>query len=262
MEELGLDRPALFFAVGSVAMAPADGSRIEDLGNPYSTVFDTTLAAASAARGAGLVDEVGGKWRLTQKGRQLLERFRSEADAYFATLEPIARSELARLGSLLGEALAAIERSDLPKDHMLRTPRYRGQGTSAMTALDNAVFGLWQARDDCHMASWRAAGFNGPAFDVLTRVWRNEARTEDELGTKLTGQRPADIASALSALRRDGLVKPTMLATTERGAEVRQQIEDETDRRFFAPWPASVARDATWIRDRLAAVNEALAPPA
>ena len=261
MEELGLDRPAFFFPI-NLSYQDDGGARLEEMGNPYPTVFDSNLAAASAARGAGLVDEQGGRWRLTDKGRAFATRFRNETAAYFATLEPIARGDLARLAALLGEALASIERSDVPKDHLRRLPRYRGDGKSAMGALDDAVMGLWQARDDCHMASWRAAGFSGPVFDVLTRVWRREAATESELATKLPGQRPADISSALAMLRRDGLVNEHMLETTERGSSVRQKIEDETDRRFFAPWPDRVGRDAAWIRDRLAAVNAALAPAA
>jgi hypothetical protein len=43
---------------------------------------------------------------------------------------------------------------------------------------------------------------------------------------------------------------------------MRQAIEDETDRRFFAPWPADVGAQGSWIRDHLAAVNAYLAPPA
>ena len=259
MEELGLDRPALFFVI-NLSYQPDEGARLQDMGNPYSTVFDANLAAASAARGAGLVDETGGRWRLTPKGRELAARFRTEVGAYFATLEPIARADLARLASLLGQALAAIERSDLPKDHLKRVPRYRGDGKSPMGALDDAVFGLWQARDDCHMAAWRDAGFSGPVFDVLTRVWRKEAATEAELATKLTMQRPDDIKAALATLRQDGLVQSDVLETTARGSSVRQHIEDETDRRFFAPWPDSAGREAPSIRERLAAVNAALAP--
>src|SRR5205823_10595742 len=70
-----------------------------------------------------LVDETGGRWRLTTKGRELDVRFRKELAAYFATLEPLPRNDLARLASLLGEALAAIERSDVPKDHLRRAAR-------------------------------------------------------------------------------------------------------------------------------------------
>jgi helix-turn-helix protein len=260
MEDLGIDRPALNFVLGGVALQPDEGARLVDVFNAYSTVFDQWNAAAAAARGAGLVDEVGGKWHATGKGRDLFSRVRREADAFLATLTPIPGPDLSRLAALLGRGLAAIEASDVPKDHIPRTARFKGDGTIAMVALENAIFGLWQARDDCHMASWRAAAFDGPTFDVLTRLWRKEASNEQELATKITQQKPDDIRRALQKLRRDGLVASESLAVTERGASMRQAIEDETDRRFFAPWPGDVGAQGGWIRDHLAAVNAYLAP--
>ena len=262
MEELGIDRPAFGFVVGGVALQSDEGARLVDVFNPYATVYDQWQAAAAAARGAGLVDDVGGRWHATAKGRELFARVRREADAYLATLAPIPTAELARLASALGRALAATLASDVPKDHSLRTARFRGDGTIAMVALENALFGLWCARDDCHMSAWRSAGFDGPTFDVLTRIWRHEGKDEAEISRKLASQRPEDVRASVKRLRRDGLVRSEALEATERGASMRQSIEDETDRRFFAPWPAEVGAQAGWIKERLARVNAALAPAA
>lgn len=260
MEELGIDRPALLgFVVGGVALQPDEGARLVDLFNPYATVQDTWIAAGAAAREAGLADEVGGRWRVTAKGRAVAARLRREADAYLATLEPIPTAEVRRLADVLARALDAIERSDVPHDHMARTPRFVGDARAPMVALENAIFGLWQARDDCHMSSWREGGFDGPTFDVLTRIWRAEATTEDALAAKVP-QRADDVRAAIARLRRDGLVRDDALAVTARGNETRHRVEDETDRRFFAPWPDELGDDATWMRDRLAAINTALAP--
>ena len=129
-----------------------------------------------------------------------------------------------------------------------------------MVALENALFGLWHARDDSHMASWRDAGFDGPTFDVLTRVWRNEATDQDELAKKMPGQREGEVRAAVARLRAEGYVQSGALATTERGATVRQQIEDETDRKFFQPWPEDLAAEAPRLRDALRAINQVLAP--
>jgi len=262
MEELGIDRPTFGFVMSGVGFQGADGARVEDLFNPYSTTFDQWSAPAAAARGAGLaeLDEATGKWRITQKGRDLFTRVRREADSYLATLEPIAANEIVHLAALLARALAAIESSGLPFDHMHRNSRLRGDGKIPMVALENALFGLWHARDDSHMSSWREAGFDGPTFDVLTRLWRREATTEDALAAKLTTQRPDDVRAALARLRSDGFVKPDTLEVTSRGSAARQRIEDETDRKFFAPWPADVGAEAPWMTERLRSINAALAP--
>ena len=128
--------------------------------------------------------------------------------------------------------------------------------THPMVALENAVFGLWQARDDCHMAAWRQAGLDGPTLDALTRIWRGEAASEEDLAAKLTSQRAADVAGELASLQRDGLVATGgQPRTTEKGAKARQAIEDETDRLFFSGWPEDVAASAGWTREKLTAVN-------
>jgi hypothetical protein len=260
MEELGIDRPTFAFVMSGVALQPDEGARMEDLFNPYPTTFDQWNAAAASARGAGLAEEVGGRWRITPKGRELFTRVRREADAYLATLEPIPASEIVHLAAQLSRALVAIETSGLPFDHMPRNARLRGDGKIPMVALENTLFGLWHARDDSHMAAWREAGFDGPSFDVLTRLWRSEASTEDELTAKLPGQRPDDVRSNLARLRRDGFVARDGFTLTERGTSARTRIEDETDRRFFAPWPDDVGSQSAWIQDRLRAINTALAP--
>ena len=260
MEELGIDRPAFSFVVGGVALQPDEGAHLSEIFSPYPTMFDQWIAAAAMARGAGLADEVGGRWRVTPQGRELTARVRREADAYLATLAPIPEGDITRLAALLARAQAAIEASDVPHDHIARTARLVGDGRIPMVALENALVGLWHARDDCHMSSWRAIGFEGPTFDVLTRIWRKEATAEDELRQKLAQQRPEDTTASLAALRSDGFVKGDALEVTDRGKSVRQAVEDETDRRFFAPWPADVAEHAGWIHGRLAAINTALAP--
>lgn len=257
VEELGIDRPALSFVIGAVA--PQGGGRFGEMWNPYATQWDQHLPASSAARDAGLVDESNGRWDLTQAGRDLAKRVRREADAYLASLpSPLPADDLARLASLLARAFdataAGLERRW--HSHIPRAARMAGDGTHPMVALENAIYGIWQARDDCHMAAWQEAGLDGPTLDTLTRIWRNEASSVEDLVAKLTSQRPADIAGQLARLRRDGLVTAgDPPRTTDKGAKARQGIEDETDRLFFTAWPDDVGSAAPWIREKLARVN-------
>ncbi len=257
VEELRIDRPALLFVIGAVA--PQGGGRFSEMWNPYATQWDQHLAASSMARDAGLVDERNGRWDLTQAGEALVRRVRREADAYLAGLaSPIPADDLARLAMLLKRAFeataAGLERRW--HSHIPRAARMAGDGSHPMVALENAVYGLWQARDDCHMAAWQQAGLDGPTLDTLTRIWRNEASSEEDLAAKLTSQRPGDVAGQLVRLRRDGLVADgDPPRTTDQGAKARQAIEDETDRLFFSAWPEDVGSEAGWIKEKLAAVN-------
>ena len=257
MEELRIDRPALFFVLGGVA--PQGGGRFSEMWNPYATQWDQYQAASAAARDAGLVDEKGGRWDVTPAGRELIRRVRREADLYLASLpSPIPTDELKRLASLLGRAFEATAASldERWHSHIPRAGRMAGDASQPMVALENAIYGLWQARDDCHMAAWREAGLDGPTLDTLTRVWRGEGSSDADLTAKLTTQRPSDIAAQLARLRRDGLVAADgPPRTTDKGAKARQGIEDETDRLFFSAWPEDAGSAAGWIREKLSEVN-------
>ncbi len=71
--------------------------------------------------------------------------------------------------------------------------------------------------------------------------------------------RPEDVAELLDELEHDGYVMLQLPAVTitSRGRDVRNAIERETDRVYFAPWPEI---DVEWVRDQLEAVATAFAP--
>ncbi len=257
-----LDRPALMFAVNRELVG--DWHTLAETRSPYATTSDPQLAAAEAARGAGLVTESLGRWALTASGRALCEELRAAAHVALAKLVPVPLVDLTHLADLCERAFAQIALAAEPAvhDYLPRTLRFRGGAAARhpLVALENAIHGLWTVRDDCHVAAWRSIGQDGPALDALTRLWRGEVTTEDELRTKLSWQRPADVSASLGRLRTSGLVETgEPLKLSAEGQHTRQLVEARTDRLFFTPWPDDIAAEADWIRDTLAEVNKALA---
>jgi helix-turn-helix protein len=262
-EELGIDRPTFIWTI-NLSYRGARGASAEpgDLTSVYGTIRDRWLPMAAAARGAGLAEERDGRWLLTEKGRGLAAAMHEAARAHYATLAPLGKDDLAQLARLLDTAFKAGASASEPRVR-LHTPfavGYRGDEppVGSFAQLDAAVYGLWQVRDDCHIAAWRASARSGPEVEVLTRLWREEAADEAALTDLLTHQRPEDVRQALSRLRDDGLVERDALKTTAAGASVRQTIEDDTDRLFFTPWPDEVGSKGPWIAQKLIEVNAAL----
>lgn len=263
MERLGLDRPSYFLVFGFGTLDPA-GERIADIGNRhYRTTNEPLQAQIAAAEAAGLLEARDGRWSLTDRGQQVVAEHRRAIDAHLASLAPIAAGELARLAELLGEALRSAASSPAPvcRDHSPRGTRYRWQPPSSpMAALDAAIYGLWQVRDDCHVQAWQDEGLDGPTLDVMTRIWHGEAKSADELAGKMPTQRPQDVQAAVARLRAAGwLTDGDPLALSAAGVASRERIEAATDAYFFAPWPESVGAEAGWLTERLAGVNAALA---
>lgn len=263
MEALGLDRPTYFWVVNVSYRGPR-GAAAEtgDLESPYATIRERWMPMAAVARGAGLAEERDGRWHLTAKGKDLARRQHEAAREHYAMLKPLPEEELAELARLLDRAFDAAARAAQPRERM-HTPlafAYRGDAPpdGSFAQLDAAVFGLWQVRDDCHVAAWRAAGLAGPDVEVLTRIWRKEATNLPALAELLPHQSREDVAAAVERLRTDGSVAGDPLHVTDRGAQTRKGIEEETDRLFFGPWPDDVGAKGPWIAERLAKVNTAL----
>lgn len=102
-----------------------------------------------------------------------------------------------------------------------------------MVHLEAAVFRLWMARDDAHMAAWRAKGLSGPQVDLLSRLWMGEAQTLLELTSALQQMQHAqDIVEGLAALQKASYVQVEgeRNRLTERGRQGRDWIERKAAR--------------------------------
>lgn len=261
-QELGIDRPAVLIAL-LVERAGDAGLGERSVHSVYTTDLTASAAALAAAQGAGLITKRGARWHATEAGLGLAARVRRASDEHLGRIDVPDRDALRRLADLLERAFQAAAQAPEPvvKERLPLGLGFRRafRPTNALAQLDQAIYGLWMFRDDCHIAAWRGAGLDGPTLDVLTRLWREQPATRDALVPTLMQQRPADVDSALERLRRDGRLEPGSLRLTERGRTDRDRIEHETDRLFFTPWPDDVGAEGAWIRDRLGEAVTAIA---
>lgn len=260
-QELGIDRPAVLIAM-LVERAGEGGLGQQSVHSVYTTKLDSSAPALAAAQGAGLIAKRGERWIATDAGRALAMRLRKASDEHLGTIGRASADAFRRLGELLERAFQAAVNSAEPavKDRLRLGLGFRRglRPSNPLAAVDQAVYGLWMFRDDCHIAAWRGRGFDGPTFDVLTRLWREQPATLAELVPMLTQQRPEDVEAAVERLRRDERLEPGSLRLTERGRKDRDDIEAETDRLFFTPWPGDVGAEGPWLRERLGEAVAAL----
>ncbi len=234
-----------------------------NLSNPYSTV-DPILDRLPRLVELGLLDQSGDEYVLAPAGRELLTRGERAANDYAAGRMRLPPDDLAQLASTPHDIAERQRRAPEPADkaHQDRVPRLRrfDQRQAPPMQLEYALYALQRARDDAHIAAWRVVGFRGPPFELLSRVWARDASTITGL-VELTRDRmrPEDVAALLDELECDGYVTLQFSAVTiiGRGRDVRDAIERETDRVYFAPWPEI---DAGWVRSRLEALAAALTP--
>jgi hypothetical protein len=242
-----LDRPAFFLLMALVqetdpGQALSRKEMESQLFNPYST-FNPIFDSLPLLLEREYLLDLGTDYLVRPQGRALIEHTEQAARDYIATLTPLPLPELTRLATFLEEIAGRMWQADEPavKAHQARCHRLPPITTAApMVHLEAAIFALWMARDDAHIAAWRTRGLSGPYLDLLTRLWTGEAHTISALTTCLQHtQRPEDIAQGVTALGEAGyvLVEGERITLTESGRQIRTQIEEDTDRMYFTSWP-------------------------
>jgi hypothetical protein len=181
----------------------------------------------------------------------LIERIEQAEHDYVATLTPLPLAELSRVAALLEAIAQRLWQASEPtvKAHRARCHRLPITTPAPMVRLTAAVLALWMARDDAHIAAWRAEGLIGPHLDLLTRLWTGEAHTLPELSTTLQQtQRPENILQGVGTLSDAGyvLVEGEPITLTKDGQQVRTRIEEETDRIYFTSWSNLSPEDLDW----------------
>jgi hypothetical protein len=224
--------------------------------SPYATK-DLWSENWERAVGQGLAERADGGWRITAKGRETAARLRKTFAAYLARLdlprEPLGRA-VATLEKLVEKIPADAERGRLPR----LLPLSAEEARSEFVRLRYAIQQLWGFRDDCHIGAWDAAGYEGPALDVLSQIWDGKSSTEDVAKALVTKQEPVHVERNVDELVRRGDItrEGDSLRLTAQGRAARDAIERETDRRYFIGWPEG--RALGQLGDDLRALLDAL----
>ncbi|HTK11785.1 MAG TPA: hypothetical protein VL485_31725 [Ktedonobacteraceae bacterium] len=231
----------------------------KDLFNPYATRF-TVFDHLPSLIEQGYLQQWDDGYLVTDAGRMLTDQVEMAARSYLGSLQVSPSLPLPELAAALMERVHHAWQAPEPlvKAHQARTQRRLPvEGAPAMVQVEWALLGLWEARDDAHMAAWRAYQFSGPVFDILSRIWSKKARTlPDLISTLAETQQPADVQQGILELTESGYVIATgeYFELTSQGQKVRDDIEDETDRIFFASWEQMADDKVMWLNTQISNV--------
>jgi len=95
-------------------------------------------------------------------------------------------------------------------------------------------------RDDAHMAAYGEVDVTGQVWEAFTFITDEKAEDASTLFDQLAyrGFSLIDWQDALDNLVSRGWLQQNddVFSVTEQGQQIRQQVEQKTDERFFAPW--------------------------
>lgn len=229
----------------------------EHLFNPYATRF-TIFEQLPLLAMQGYIQQWGEGYLVTDAGCLLVDQVEIAARAYIGSLSDALQAlSLPELARALVERIHCVWQAPEPmiKTHQARTQRRLPvEGAPALVQIEWAVLGLWEARDDAHIAAWRAYQFSGPVFDILSQIWSNVAHTlPDLISTLEESQLPADIQRGALELINLGYIIAIdeRFELTPQGQQIRNTIEEETDWIFFASWNEMTSAEAVWLSEQL-----------
>jgi hypothetical protein len=232
---------------------------------PYSARERLAETLETLAR-LELLEPVGeNAYRLTGQGLEAAEQPFQAAHEKLAAVKPLPAADMARLNGLLFRLVKATLEAPEPKDKWaIAYSRWTdpGKGAAPSVLTDQYLTDLVRYRDDAHVAAFKPYGVGGQAWEALTFVWRGDARTAAQLAEKLPfrGHSAESYAGALADLSARGWVKqtPEGYAATKKGAAMRREAEDTTNRLFFAPWACLSDVESVELRDLLTRLRDAL----
>jgi len=207
---------------------------------------------------------------MTDRGRQAVQQSFGAVHAALADVAPLPAGDMIRLNQLLRRLVDATLAAPAPADKpellasRMTDPGARG---SQAALTDQYLTDLVRFRDDAHQAAWQPHGVGGPTWEALTLIWRGEAYSPDTLAKVLERRaQPTQVyIDAIHTLVERGWIAQHGEAyrVTDRGAALRQQAEEATDRFFYAPWSCLSEAETeelrgllTQLRDRFAQVSE------
>jgi hypothetical protein len=229
--------------------------------DPYRTI-DPLLDGLPRLVQCGLLDHMAGAYMLTTMGRDLLTQGERAANDYAADRYTLDPDDLEQLATTLTDITTRQHQAREPtvKSHQDRVPHLRrfDPRQTPTVQLEYAIYALQRARDDAHIAAWRSAGLDGPMMALLSRIWTDTTATVDSLAAHEHGRMlAANVTETVEKLAdaRYISVNGNTITITRTGRDVRDDIEGETDRMYFEPWPKI---DAAWIHDRFAVITRQL----
>ena len=225
----------------------------------YSTKDLASEPLATLTEKGLLVEDTEGGYALTPWARGIVQNMHEAAWAHLSRLQPLPPDELERLTAEFERAARSVAEDPTlaprPGTHLAgsRSLAIFPSNSHPMVRLEQAIYDLWLARDDAHMGAWRETELEGPVVQVLTLLWSGESDTVSALAKTLQdNQTTADVEATLASLMELGYITRDgdHLVLTPEGALTREDIERETDRRYFASWPHTT-NEAEWMRGKL-----------
>ena len=268
-QQYSFDKPGVMFTL-FMAQQVDPVSPDDFLGRfPYGNA-DVSAERLETATELGYFVKENGGYQRTQKGKEAYDAVHVVFYEQLNNIGDKLEVDLERLEELLKRVVESSCNAPEPPGHLWINRMFREppENHKALSRIDNLYDCLNAFRDETHIAAWKPLRVSGPAWEVLTGVWRSGAVTPAEVAEKMQFR---GISAEQYAEEMAGLVERGWLteddgkfSITDDGKEVRENTENLTNRYFYGPWDVLNSAETEELRtlvnefhDQLVAMREA-----
>jgi hypothetical protein len=216
----------------------------------------------------GLIEPVPyDRYRIPDRTRQAVKKIIEAGNAQLPPVESFKGIDLERLKVLIKQIVLANDSADEPPEKWAVQRRFRvaNRHSPVLVKIREYLMDLFAFRDDSHLAAARPH-FNqaGIVWTALGAVWSGTAVTAGKMAEAMAfhGYEVNDYEVALQAAKEIGWLEeahsPDSFQLTQKGRELREQVETRTDEYFFQPWSVLTQEELVELHDLLTKLRDRL----
>lgn len=208
-----------------------------------------------------------GDSRVTEAARASARQIIRAGDEQLSGFYSIPDSDLKRLGILLQQIVMECRVSRQPPEQWAIFKRFRvaDEHSPLIAQVRECLMDLYAYRDDSHLSAARPH-FNqaGIVWLVLGALWKGNAANAEQMTETMPfrGYEVEDYEIAIEAAVEIGWAeqaeRPDTFRLTQKGRELREQVERLTNQYFYAPWSVLVQDEIEELYDLLITLRHEL----
>ena len=208
-----------------------------------------------------------GRYQVSERSRDAVRRIVQAGDEQLLKFESVADLDLDRLLSFLKQVILANNAALEPPEKWAIVKRFRTatRNSPRLIQIRECLMDLYAYRDDSHLAAARPY-FNeaGIVWTAFSSVCNGQAVTAEKIAEALSshGYEAEEYAAALEAAVDAGWIEesetPGVYRPTDKGRDMREQVEKLTDEYFYRPWAMLSATALDEFHDLLLTLRDQL----
>jgi hypothetical protein len=213
---------------------------------------------------AGYLEKVGeGEYQISAKGKKAIDFVHEKFYGHINGVNQFPADKLQTLTELLGALVESAARAELSSGILSLELVQGGHpqvDPGTLAEVDQMLDDMNAYRDDAHFAAWSPYDVTGQVWEVLTFLWNGQASTAEKLVELLP------FRSYTEEEYQEALDQVVVLGwseageggyqLTDRGKEIRDKAEQDTNEFYFGPWKALSDQDLEKLKELLTELKE------